>query len=63
MYESTIEALENLYDKVAPRGWIIIDDYEVVQECKEAVHHFFSKRNINPVLNVIDGVGRFFQKA
>jgi len=63
MYESTMEALQDLYDKVALGGWIIIDDYEVVPECKEAVHHFFNERNINPVLNVIDGVGRFFQKA
>jgi len=63
MFESTIEALQELYDKVALGGWIIIDDYEVVPECKEAVHHFFNKRSINPVLNLIDGVGRFFQKV
>ncbi len=63
MYESTMEALQGLYDKVSLGGWIIIDDYEVVPECKEAVHHFFNERNIDPVLNIIDGVGRFFQKA
>lgn len=62
MYESTIETLQSLYDKVSLGGWIIIDDYDIVPACKKAVLYFFNERNINPTLNIIDGVGRFFQK-
>jgi hypothetical protein len=62
MYESTIIALRSLYHKVSSGGWVIIDDYEVVPACKIAVHDFFKENQLDPVLNEIDGVGRFFQK-
>lgn len=62
MYESTIQALDHLYDKVSPGGWVIIDDYEVVPACKSAVHDFLDARGLCPDLHLIDGVGRFFQK-
>lgn len=62
MYESTIGPMRQLYDKISPQGWVIIDDYEVVPACKQAVHDFFEEIGIDPALNAIDGVGRFFQK-
>jgi hypothetical protein len=62
MYESTIQALQHLYHKVSVNGWVIIDDYEVVPACKQAVDDFLSERKLSPELHVIDGVGRFFQK-
>lgn len=62
MYESTIGPLRQLYDSVSPCGWVIVDDYEVVPACRQAVHDFFDERRINPELNIIDGVGRFFKK-
>ncbi len=37
MYESTIQVLDNLYDKVSINGWIVIDDFEVVPACRAAV--------------------------
>jgi Macrocin-O-methyltransferase (TylF) len=49
-YESTICCLDNLYDLVVPGGSIIIDDYGVCFGCKKAVHEFFAKRNIRPLL-------------
>jgi hypothetical protein len=63
MYESTIDPLRYLYDRVSANGWIIIDDYEVVPACKQAVHDFFAERCIEPTLLEIDGVGRYFQKV
>jgi O-methyltransferase len=63
MYESTIDSLRHLYDHVSANGWVIIDDYEVVPACKQAVHDFFAERHIQPILSEIDGVGRYFQKA
>jgi O-methyltransferase len=62
MYGSTIVVLNQLYDKVAVGGWIIIDDYEVVPACKAAVTDFFAMRNLSPEFSPIDGVGVYFRK-
>ena len=63
MYESTIDPLVHLYDKIPPGGWVIVDDYEVVPACNAAVQDFFAARKISPVLQPIDGVGVYFQKT
>jgi O-methyltransferase len=62
MYESTMQALDHLYDKVAANGWIVIDDYELVPACKAAVDDFLAARSVTPDLFPIDGVGVFFRK-
>lgn len=45
-YDSTMQCLDNLYDKVVPGGLILIDDYHTWEGCTKAVHDFLSKRNI-----------------
>jgi len=62
LYESTMQALVALYDKVSEKGYIIIDDYHYVPQCAQAVEDFCAMKNIEPVLNEIDGVGVFWQK-
>ena len=62
LYESTMQGLVSLYDKVSENGYIIIDDYHCVPQCAQAVEDFCAKRNISPVLNEIDGVGVYWQK-
>ncbi len=39
MYESTMDGLVNLYDKVSKGGYVIIDDYGL-PPCAEAVTDF-----------------------
>jgi O-methyltransferase len=63
LYESTIIPLEALYDKVSSGGYIIVDDYHVVNGCKKAVHDFRASRNINLETIEIDGVGIYWQKV
>ena len=43
-YQSTIDCLENLFDKVLPGGLVIIDDYLDWDGCTRAVHDFLSAR-------------------
>ena len=62
LYESTIQPLDALYDKVSVGGYVIVDDYHVVKGCKQAIHDFFAKKGINPPLIEIDGVGVYWQK-
>ena len=57
-----MQALEALYDKVTPNGWIVIDDYEVVPACRGAVSDFLAARSLTPDIFPIDGVGVFFRK-
>lgn len=63
MYESTIDPLRHLYDRIPPGGWVVIDDYHVVPAAKAAVHDFLDERNEKPELREIDGVGVFFRKS
>ncbi len=63
LYESTIIPLEALYDKVASGGYVIVDDYHVVNGCRQAVHDFFGSKSISPEIIEIDGVGVYWKKA
>lgn len=62
MYESTIDPLNHLWDKLSVGGWIIVDDFEVVPACKAAVYDFLATRGVNPQIHPIDGVGVYFKK-
>lgn len=62
LYESTIDPLNHLFDKVSPGGWVIIDDYDCFDACKAAAHDFLSARGLKPDIKHIDGVGAFFRK-
>jgi O-methyltransferase len=62
LYESTIIALNSLYDKLSPGGYVIVDDYHVVPSCENAIKDFLAQRKIKPELLEIDGVGVFWQK-
>jgi hypothetical protein len=63
LYESTIIALNSLYDKLSPGGYVIVDDYHVVPGCKAAIGDFLAARKISSGLSEIDGVGVFWQKT
>ena len=64
MYESTMDALIHLYPKLSPGGYIIIDDYYAVKECKQAVHDYRQQYNINSTIwNVPqDRIAVFWEK-
>lgn len=62
LYESTHDALVNLYNKVVTGGFIIIDDYGDFQPCRQAVDEFRAQKNINTPIEQIDGTGIFWRK-
>ncbi len=63
LYESTVVAMDSLYDKLSIGGYVIVDDYHVVKGCRDAIGDFLADRNISPQLQEIDGVGVFWQKT
>lgn len=54
IYASTREALLHLYDRVAPGGFVIIDDYGAHPPCRRAVDEFRTERKIREPLLFAD---------
>jgi O-methyltransferase len=63
MYSSTMDALDALYDKVSPGGYVIVDDYGAVPACAQAIHDFRDARGITDPIEEIDWAGVFWRKA
>jgi O-methyltransferase len=62
LYESTYVALAHLYSRLSPGGFVIVDDYGALPNCKAAVVDFRSKNAIDAPLHVIDWTGVWWQK-
>ena len=62
MYSSTIQTLDALYDKVAPGGYVIIDDY-ILKACRQATDDFRAGRGIIEAIQDIDGAGVYWRKV
>jgi hypothetical protein len=54
MYESTMDALNALYHKVSPGGYVIVDDYNAWPHAKQAIDDFRAKQNIEAKLIPVD---------
>lgn len=63
MYGSTMDALEALYPKVSPRGYVIIDDYGAIPQCKEAVTDYRNAHRIIDPVEWVDWTGVWWQKS
>jgi O-methyltransferase len=59
MYESTWDALTNLYDKLSPSGFVIIDDW-LLSGCRKAVEDFWGAHP--PDFVDIDGASIYWRK-
>ena len=62
LYESTAQALNALYDKLSPGGYVIVDDYQLAP-CARAIQDFRNARGINDEMHDIDGMGVFWRRS
>lgn len=62
LYESTMVALDHLYAKLSPGGFVIVDDY-IIDVCRQAVHDFRDRHGITEPLHDIDGVGAYWRRT
>ncbi len=60
MFESTMDALNALYAKVTPGGFVIVDDY-VLKACEAAVEEFRGRHGITAPLHEVDGAAVWWQ--
>lgn len=62
MYESTIDALLALYDRVVPNGFVIVDDY-YSPNCRKAVDDFLVERGVKEEIVRVDHMGSYWRKS
>jgi hypothetical protein len=62
LYESTMDILRNLYDRVSPAGYVIVDDYGALECCKAAIHDFRKQNDITEPIVPIDWSGVYWRK-
>ena len=61
LYESTMDALSNLYPKLTVGGYCIIDDY-FLSGCRKAVDEYREKNNIASYIIIIDEYSCYWRK-
>lgn len=62
MYESTMDALTNLYPRLSPGGFTIIDDYGMIP-CRQAVADYRGEHGIDDEITTIDNSGSYWRKS
>jgi len=63
LYESTMDALGALYDKVSVGGYVIVDDYGAWEPCRAAVDEFRSTHGIDDPLVEVDWTGVHWRRT
>ena len=63
LYESTMDALVPLYDKVSPGGFVIVDDYGAWEPCRKAVDDFRAQHRITDEFVEVDWTGVYWRKS
>ncbi|MGO4209847.1 PqqD family peptide modification chaperone [Terriglobus sp. 2YAB30_2] len=62
MYSSTMDALNNLYHRVSPGGFIIVDDYGL-PACREAIDEFRARHDISDPMQWVNTTCVFWRKS
>jgi O-methyltransferase len=62
MYESTMDALTNLYPKLSVGGYLIVDDYGAIPACRKAIHDYRGSHGIREKILEIDWTGVYWQR-
>jgi O-methyltransferase len=62
MYESTMDGLNALYPKLSVGGFVIIDDYGMLEPCRQAVDDYRAQHGIQETIEKIDFAGVFWRR-
>lgn len=61
LYSSTMDALRNLYHRVSPGGYVIVDDYYSWDSCRRAVDEFLKEHRLHADIRRIDWSGAYWR--
>ena len=62
MYESTMDALNGLYDRLSVGGFAIIDDYRLHEPCARATEDFRKSKGITETIVPVDKSGVYWRR-
>lgn len=62
LYESTMDALKNLYPKLSVGGYVIVDDVGSLPPCRKAVEDYRTAHQITSEVKRIDWTGVYWMK-
>jgi len=62
LYESTMDALSALYEKLELGGYLIVDDYGDFEPCRRAVEDYRARHGVTEPINRIDWAGVYWRK-
>ena len=62
LYGSTRDALDALYPKVSPGGYVIVDDYGGWESCRRAVDDYREEHGIDAPVHEVDWTGVWWRK-
>jgi O-methyltransferase len=62
MYESTIDALTHLEPLVSPGGYVIVDDYNGIDACRQAVTDHRAAHGITADIHEVDWTAVWWRK-
>jgi hypothetical protein len=62
-YEATWTALAALYPGLTPGGFVVVDDYGALEECRRAVDEFRAQNGIGEPLEAIDWTGARWRRT
>ena len=63
MYESTMDALVNLYPKLSVGGYVLLDDYGALPASRAAVDEFRQKHGITDKIEMVDWTGAIWRRT
>jgi hypothetical protein len=63
LYESTMDALDNLYSKLSVGGYVIVDDYGIIPACRQAVTDYRARNDITDAIIPIDHSGIYWRRS
>jgi hypothetical protein len=63
MYGSTMDALVNLYPKVSPGGFVIVDDYGEIAACTKAVHDYRETNGLTEEIVELGWTGAYWRRS
>jgi hypothetical protein len=62
LYESTIDAITQLYPKLSDGGFLIVDDYHCSAACRKAIDFYRQEKNITDEMIPIDWSAIYWRK-
>lgn len=62
MYESTMDGLVNLYPKLSPGGFLVIDDF-ALPGCQQAIADYRAEHNIQESIFAIDTMAAYWRRS